>query len=61
MFCEIIDVIRTNIEFRFKELPALKFMSLLDSRIFQEFQINFSRTRILLLKNYGNLLDFESL
>ena len=62
LFYEIIDVIRSNTEQRFKELPALKFMSLLDSRKFSEYQNHFPESEFSCLKeNYGKYFDFECL
>ena len=51
-----------NIVLCFQELPKLRFISLLDSRIFKDFQKQFPEIEISCLKeNYGILFCFESL
>ena len=60
LFFEIIDVVKFNI--RFQELPKLRFMSLLDSRRFKDFQKHFPGTEFSCLKEInGIFFCFESL
>ncbi|KAJ4430555.1 hypothetical protein ANN_19143 [Periplaneta americana] len=59
IFLEVIDVIKTNIEYRFADLSKLKFLSILDSRYFKEFAKQFSEEGFLSLKqSYGKFFDF---
>ena len=62
LFFEIIDVVKFNIQQRFQELPKLRFISLLDSRRFKDFQKQFPETEFSCLKeNYGVFFCLESL
>jgi hypothetical protein len=57
LFYEVIDVISSNIQYRFKELPKLKCMSVLDYTNFLEFQKHFPETLLSNLKvSYGHFV-----
>lgn len=62
IFLEVIDVMKTNIAYRFADLSKLKFLSILDSRYFKEFAKQFPEEGFLSLKqSYGKFFDFSSL
>ena len=62
LFIEILDAIKDNTEQRFNELPVRKFLYLLDSRHFQQFNKHFSESELSCPKqSYRQYFVFESL
>ena len=62
LFYEVIDVIRSSMENRFKELPSLMFINLLDCRKFHEYKDHFPESLFSCLKtSYGRFFDFDAL
>ena len=59
LFCEIVDVITSNISNRFSSISQLEFLSLLDGKMFTQFRVKFPESAFSCLKiNYGMYFDF---